>query len=68
MFNTPDNQDYVRPIPEKKLLQFESIPVSARKEFESWHAEQVEKEVVFDFAKELVEYYIGAVCHIWFTG
>ena len=30
--------------------------VSGRKDFEEWHAEQVAKNVMFDFAKELVAY------------
>ena len=34
----------------------ESMSVSGRAEFEKWYAEQVEKNVEFDFQKELVEW------------
>ena len=34
----------------------EGMSVKGRQEFEEWHAEQVRKNVEFDFSKELVSY------------
>ena len=56
LFNVPDNQEYVGPIPAKHFYMPESMSVSGRAEFEKWYAEQVEKNVELDFQKELIEY------------
>ena len=40
----------------KHFYMPESMSVSGCAEFEKWYAEQVEKNVEFDFQKELVEY------------
>ena len=56
LFNTPENQEYVGPIPDKQYYMPESMSVGGRKEFEKWHEEQMAKNVVFDFEKELVKY------------
>lgn len=56
LFNTPENQDYFGPIPEKKFFMPESMSVSGRKEFEKWHNEQLAKNAQVDFQKELVEH------------
>ena len=56
LFNTPENQEYVGPIPDKRYYMPESMSVGGRKEFEKWHEEQIAKNVVFDFQKELLEY------------
>ena len=56
LFNTPANEEYVGPIPAKHFYMPESMSVPGRTEFEKWYAEQVEKNVEFDFQKELIEY------------
>ena len=56
LFNTPANQEYVGFIPAKHFYMPESMSVPGRAEFEKWYAEQVEKNVEFDFQKELIEY------------
>ena len=56
LFNTPENQAYVGPIPDKRYYMPESMSVGGRKDFEKWHDEQMVKNAVFDFEKELIEY------------
>ncbi|KAL9982832.1 hypothetical protein ACROYT_G004941 [Oculina patagonica] len=54
--NTPENQDYVGHIPDKQHYMPETMSVGGRKDFETWHDEQVAMNVEFDFQKELIEY------------
>ena len=56
LFNTPENQDYVGPLPDKEFYMPESMSVSGRKDFEKWHDKERAENVVFDFQKELLEY------------
>ena len=56
LFNTPENQDYVGPIPDKEFHMCQSMTVNGRKDFEEWHNKQRAENVVFDFQKELLEY------------
>ena len=56
LFNPPENQEYVGLIPDMKYYMPETMSVSGRKAFETWHAEQVSKQVEFDFDEELVAY------------
>ena len=56
LFNTPENQDYVGPIPEKEFYMPETMSVNGRKDFEKWHDKERAENVVFDFQKELLEY------------
>ena len=53
LFNTPENQEYVGPIPAQHYYMPEVMSVSGRKAFEIWHAQQTG---TFDFAEELVAY------------
>ena len=53
LFNTPENQSYVGPIPAQHYYMPEVMSVSGRKAFETWHAKQTG---MFDFAEELVAY------------
>ena len=53
LFNTPENQSYVGPIPLPHYYMPEVMSVSGRKAFETWHAKQTG---IFDFAEELVAY------------
>jgi len=56
LFNMPDNQEYVGPILDMKYYMPETMLVSGRKVFETWHAEQVLKHVELDFDQEIVAY------------
>ena len=56
LFNTPENQDYVGPIPNKEFYMPEPMSISGRKDFEKWHDNERAEIVVFDFQKELMEY------------
>ena len=56
LFNVPENQEYVGPLPAKHFYMPEAMSVKDRAEFDLWHDEQVAKGVQFDFQKELVEY------------
>lgn len=53
LFNVPENQSYVGPIPAKDYFMVESMSVETKKEYEKWHADQVKDNVEFDFQKEL---------------
>ena len=55
-FNLAENQWYVGPIPAIDYYMPESMAPKPRKEFEAWHKDQRDKEVVFDFQQELVTY------------
>ena len=56
LFNTCESADYVGPTLSKDHYMPEGMSVKGRKEFEKLHAEQVQKNVEFDFDKELVSY------------
>ena len=55
-FNLPENQWYVGPVPAIDYYMPESMAPDARQEFEKWHKDQRDKEIVFDFQQELVAY------------
>jgi len=56
-FNIPCNQDYVGRIPDEHYYEPEEMKSEEAKEaFEVWHAEQVRKNVQFDFQKEMEAY------------
>ena len=56
LFNTPDRQDYVGPIPALSYYDPDGMDDKKKAALETWHAEQVRREVVFDFKKELEAY------------
>ena len=56
LFDTPVNQEYEGPIPDKHYYMPETMSVSGRKDFETWHDQQVADQVHFDFSKERIEY------------
>lgn len=58
MFNLPEHQNYVGPIPAIEWYDPDSKSVSKREELLKWHAEQVENKVVFDFKSEIEKYCI----------
>ena len=54
LFNRPENQEYVGPIPEQHNFMPEVMSISKRQEFHTWYATQT--STVYDFQKELLEY------------
>ena len=54
-FNIPENQEYVGSIPAIDYYMPETMSPKGRQEFETWHQEQRDNDVV-DFQKELVAY------------
>ena len=55
-FNIPKHQEYVGSIPAQDYCMPETMSPQRRQEFETWHQEQQDNDVVFDFQKELVLY------------
>ena len=55
-FNRPDHQTYVGPVPALDYYMPETMSPKAKKALEQWHKEQRDRNVVFDFQKELVAY------------
>ena len=54
-FNTPDQQDYVGPLPDKHYYDPQDISIERANEFERWY-DAHSSDYVFDFQKELVAY------------
>lgn len=52
--NTSENQDYVGPFPHESYFGVDTMSTSNRENFLKWHSEQ--KDRVFDFQKEILEY------------
>ena len=55
-FNTPENQNYVGPIPEKEYYSPDQMSPTDREAFLEWYQTKVDGFYTFDFAKELREY------------
>jgi hypothetical protein len=55
----PENDNYIGCIPEKKYFAPELFNESKKKEFEKWYDEN--KNIVYDFKKELYEYCVSDV-------
>ena len=55
-FNRSDHQRYVGPVPALDYYMPETMSPKAKKALETWHKEQRDRNVVFDFQKELVAY------------
>ena len=56
LFNTPDNQNYVGRIPDLEFYDPDSMMSSKKEELLQWHAEQVARNVEFNFKQELLAY------------
>ena len=56
MFNTPDHQQYVGRIPDLEFYDPEGMVEKKKQKLARWHSEQVRRNVVFDFHREMVEY------------
>lgn len=59
MFNTIENQNYVGSIPDKKYFNYNSMTSNKYKEFNEWY--ELQKDIVYDFKKELYEYCLSDV-------
>ena len=55
-FNTPQNQGYVGSIPAMQYYDPEGMKPEAKEKFDAWYEEQQEREELFDFKKELLQY------------
>ena len=56
LFNTPQNQEYVGPLPPKEDYLPETMPVEEFDKFQTWYEEQKNKQTIFNFKQELVTY------------
>ena len=55
-FNLLEHQDYVGPIPDLHYFDPDGMSAKAKIALETWHADQVRRNVVYDFQKEIEEY------------
>ena len=55
-FNIPEHQNYRGPIPALHYYDPDGMSPDKKEELKNWHAEQVRRNVVFDFQKELEDY------------
>ena len=55
-FNIPEHQSYRGPIPALEYYDPDGMSPKKKEELVTWHAEQVRRNAVFDFQKELEEY------------
>jgi hypothetical protein len=53
-FNTPENQNYVGPLPDQCFYGSDTMSREDKSTFEEWHQQQA--NVVFDFKKEMASY------------
>ena len=56
LFNTPDNQQYVGRIPDLEFYDPDGMMENRKNELLQWHAEQVRRNVMFNFRNELIAY------------
>ncbi|XP_070156722.1 uncharacterized protein [Polyergus mexicanus] len=56
LFNTVENQTYVRPLPDAKYYSPENMKTSERERFLAWHTDMTRKNIVIDFQQEIVRY------------
>ena len=56
LFNTPENQQYVGRIPDLEFYNPDGMMASKKEELLHWHAQQVRRNVQFNFKEELISY------------
>jgi len=56
LFNTPDHQQYVGPIPDLAFYDPDGMMAKKKEELTRWHADQVRRHVPFDFRQDMIEY------------
>ena len=54
LFNTPDHQQYVGRIPDLEFYDPEGMMEKMKQELERWHSDQVRRNVVFNFHREII--------------
>ena len=55
-FNIPDHQSYRGPIPALHYYDPDGMSPDKKEELKTWHADQVRRNVLFDFQQELEDY------------
>ena len=55
-FNTRANADYVGPYPAPHFYGYDMMSARDRQDFLTWYDEKRERDEIFDFAKEILEY------------
>ncbi|XP_050066420.1 uncharacterized protein LOC126555557 [Aphis gossypii] len=55
-FNTPENQCYIGPLPNKSYYGYNTMTTKQRTAFINWHDEMTNNNYTFNFKKELEEY------------
>ena len=61
LFNTPENQSYVGPIPPSDTYDPDGMNHDKRQEFLNWHQDQVRRNVEYSLRQEMEEYCISDV-------
>ena len=56
LFNSPHNQNYVGRIPDLEYYDPDSMMSKKKQDLMNWHADQVRRNVPFDFQHEMIEY------------
>uniref|UniRef100_A0A914VZL6 DNA-directed DNA polymerase n=1 Tax=Plectus sambesii TaxID=2011161 RepID=A0A914VZL6_9BILA len=56
LFNTPENENYTGPLPDKKYYQPDYMKPKAREEFLKWYDQQTEADYIFNFQTEFQAY------------
>ena len=56
LFNTPDNQQYVGRIPDLEFYDPVGLMAKKKDELTRWHADQVRRNVSFNFRQEMIDY------------
>ena len=56
LFNTPDNQQYVGRIPDLEFYDPDGMMAKKKDELTRWHADQVRRNVSFNFRQEMIDY------------
>lgn len=56
LFNTQLNQDYVGPMPPASDFDPEGMSTKKKTEFETWYADQIRREYLFNLRREMEEY------------
>ena len=56
LFNTPDHQQYVGRIPDLEFYDPDGMMAKKKDELTHWHADQVRRNVMFNFKQEMIDY------------
>uniref|UniRef100_A0A914V5X4 DNA-directed DNA polymerase n=1 Tax=Plectus sambesii TaxID=2011161 RepID=A0A914V5X4_9BILA len=56
LFNTPENENYTGPLPDKKYYQPDYMKPKAREKFLKWYDQQTEADYIFNFQTEFQAY------------